>query len=64
MTFTKTSNYTWESKLDGFHYYIDLETFNGDGKMYYLTIMKGDDVIENDLSFFKLNEAKQYAKQY
>ena len=26
MTFTKTSNYTWESKLEGFHYYIDLET--------------------------------------
>ena len=64
MTFTKTSNHTWESKLEGFNYYIDLETFNGEGNMYYLTIMKGDDVIENDLSFFKLNEAKQYAKQY
>lgn len=32
--------------------------------MYYLTVTKGDEVILNDLNFFKLNEAKQYAKQF
>mgnify|MGYP001626841521 FL=1 len=64
MTFKKTSLHTWEALSKNITYYIDLETFNGEGNMYYLTILDGNVVLENGLSFFKLNSAKQYAKQY
>jgi hypothetical protein len=64
MTFTKTSKHTWEASKGGFDYYIDLETFEGEGNMYYLTILENDNVVIQGLDFFKLNNAKQYAKQY
>ena len=64
MTFKKTSKHTWEASKEGFHYYIDLETFQGEGNVYYLTILESDNVVVEGIDFFKLNNAKQYAKQY
>jgi len=64
MTFTKTAKHTWEASKGNFDYYIDLETFQGEGNMYFLTILENDKVLVEGMDFFKLNEAKQYAKQY
>jgi len=63
MTFTKTSNHNWESKKGNRTFYIDRET-NGKYSMYYLTVLENSDVVLEGSDFFKLNEAKQYAKQY
>ncbi len=64
MTFTKTSNETWESNQKDTNYYIDLLISKEGYKTYYLTITRKDKTILNDINFFKLNEAKKYAKQY
>lgn len=64
MTFTKTSNETWESNQKDTNYYIDLLISKEGYKTYYLTITREDKTILNDINFFKLNEAKKYAKQY
>ena len=64
MTFSKTSSSTWESNKKDISYFIDQVSYNKTFKMYYLTITKGDEVILNDANFFKLNEAKQFAKQF
>ena len=64
MTFSKTSLSTWESSKKDISYFIDQVSYNKTFKMYYLTITKGDEVILNDANFFKLNEAKQFAKQF
>ena len=63
MTFTKTSNNNWESKKGNRTFYIDKET-NGIYSMYFLTILENGNVILQGSDFLKLNEAKQYAKQY
>ncbi len=64
MRFTKTSKHTWEASKEGFEYYIDLETFQGEGNMYYLTILENENVVVQGFDFLKLNDAKKYAKQY
>ena len=64
MTFSKTSSSTWEYSKKDISYFIDQVSYNKTFKMYYLTITKGDEVILNDANFFKLNEAKQFAKQF
>lgn len=64
MTFKKTSNDTWESNQKDTNYYIDLLISKEGYKTYYLTITREDKTILNDINFFKLNEAKKYAKQY
>lgn len=63
MTFKKTSLSTWEANKKDVSYFIDLVYSFKSFKTYYLTITKGDKVIMNDIYFYKLNEAKQYAKQ-
>jgi len=63
MTFIKTSNHNWESKKGNRTFYIDRET-NGIYSMYFLTILENGNVILQGSDFLKLNEAKQYAKQY
>ena len=64
MKFKKTSKHTWEASKEGFHYYIDLETFKGEGNVYYLTITENENVLLQGSDFLKLNDAKKYAKQY
>lgn len=63
MTFKKTSSSTWEANKKDISYFIDLVYYFKSFKTYYLTITKGDEVIMNDIFFYKLNEVKQYAKQ-
>lgn len=63
MTFKKTSLSTWEANKKEISYFIDNVSPNKSYPFYYLTITKEDKTILNDISFFKLNEAKQYAKQ-
>lgn len=63
MTFKKTSLSTWEANKKDISYFIDLVHYFKSYKIYYLIITKGDKVIMNDIFFYKLNEAKQYAKQ-
>jgi hypothetical protein len=63
MTFTKTSNSNWEASKENRTFYIDRET-NGKYSMYYLTVLENSNVILQGSDFFKLNEAKQFAKQY
>ncbi len=62
MTFKKTSSSTWKANKKDISYFIDQVSSNKTFKMYYLTITKGEEVILNDVNFFKLNEAKEYAK--
>lgn len=64
MTFKKTSSSTWKANKKDVSYFIDNVSPNKSCPFYYLTICKGNEVILNDVSFFKLSEAKQYAKQY
>ena len=64
MTFKKTSLTTWEANKKDTNYFIDNVSSNKKHPFYYLTITKENETILNDISFFKLNEAKQYAKQY
>ena len=63
MTFKKTSKESWKASKENKTFYIDKET-NGIYSIYFLTILENKNVILNDVNFFKLNEAKQYAKQY
>ena len=63
MTFTKTTKHTWEASKGNKTFYIDKET-NEKYSMYFLTILENSNVILQGSDFFKLNEAKQYAKQY
>lgn len=64
MAFKKTSSSTWKANKKDVSYFIDNVSPNKSYSFYYLTITKGDKTILNDISFFKLNEAKKYAKQY
>ena len=63
MTFSKTSNSNWKSKKGNRTFYIDRET-NGIYPIYFLTILENDNVLLQGSDFFKLNDAKQFSKQY
>ena len=64
MTFKKTDKETWKASGKNLTFYIDKETIDDENYIYILTICDNVGQKENTLSFYQLNEAKQYAKNY
>ena len=64
MTFKKTSPDTWEASSKNRIFFIDREDIANKEYIYILTILDGFKELEKPLAFYKLNKAKQYAKQY
>ena len=64
MTFKKTNLKTWKAYSKNLIFYIDKETIDNVNYIYILTILDGIISLGKPISFYKLNTAKQYAKQY
>lgn len=64
MTFKKTNLKTWKAHSKNLTFYIDKETIDNFNYIYILTILDGIISLGESIAFYKLNTAKQYAKQY
>lgn len=64
MTFEKTNSKTWRAYSKNLIFYIDKETIDEVNYIYILTILDGVIGLRKPIAFYKLNTAKQYAKQY
>ena len=64
MTFEKTNSKTWRAYSKNLIFYIDKETIDEVNYIYILTILDGIIGLRKPIAFYKLNKAKQYAKQY
>lgn len=63
MKFKKTNKETWKASNENLTFYIDKETIDNENYIYILTIFDND-IQKEIFSFYQLNEAKQYAKNY